>query len=149
MPFSALYAQHRAARAFPKRGVPPRAAPCAVLVAMCCGAAALPYVAAMAPRCVVAAYLLWLAWLFLEESIVAALFRDMPHPLDLLVILVVPVLTLSCGFVVGLGLGIARAGAERIETVFVSPSRACRYCRRLDSLCASARRPRPAQSVSS
>jgi len=122
MPFSALYAQHRAARAFPKRGVPPRAAPCAVLVAMCCGAAALPYVAAMAPRCVVAAYLLWLAWLFLEESIVAALFRDVPHPLDLLVILVVPVLTLSCGFVIGLGLGIVLSSIGLVVRIGSTPA---------------------------
>ena len=46
-----------------------------------------------------AAYLLWLAWLFIEESLVASL-RNRPHPLDLLVILVVPILTLTCGFVV-------------------------------------------------
>ena len=76
-----------------------------VLVAVVLGAAVLPFVARRAPRCVVAAYLLWLAWLFIEESLVASL-RNRPHPLDMLVILVVPILTLTCGFVVGLGLGI-------------------------------------------
>ena len=57
--------------------------------------AALPFVARRAPRCVVAAYLLWLAWLFIEESLVASL-RNRPHPLDMLVIVVVPILTLTC-----------------------------------------------------
>jgi hypothetical protein len=121
MPFSAFFSQTRAARSFPKRGVPPNAAPISVLVAVVLGAMALPFVARRAPRCVVAAYLLWLAWLFIEESLVAAL-RNRPHPLDLLVILVVPILTLTCGFVVALALGIVLSSLGLVIRLGATPA---------------------------
>ena len=121
MPFSALYSQTRAAKSFPKRGMPSKAAPMSVLVAVVLAAAALPFVARRAPRCVVAAYLLWLAWLFIEESVVASL-RNRPHPLDMLVIVVVPILTLTCGFVVGLGLGIVLSSLGLVVRLGATPA---------------------------
>ena len=78
-------------------------------------------IARRAPRCVVAAYLLWLAWLFIEESLVASL-RNRPHPLDMLVIVVVPILTLTCGFVVGLGLGIVLSSLGLVVRLGATPA---------------------------
>ncbi|KAJ8600992.1 hypothetical protein CTAYLR_010081 [Chrysophaeum taylorii] len=132
LPFSTCYAAHRALRSgggevtTPSPHTRPIIEPVAiaVLAGLCMSAGSLGAVAACAPRPVISCYFIWLAELFIEETVVNAVVKERPHPTDLFVILAMPFATMAFGFVEGLFLGLVIASLSLVARLGSTPAAA-------------------------